>query len=282
MSPHATNAAFAAGSPGRRAGDDKNRMPYRFDIVKGVRHETASAPAPAPPAPAAAVLDESQAVSWSPVAASGQHAAVEQYRRLAAALIHAQAEHGIKVVMITSAVAGEGKSLTAANLAVTLARSYKRSTLIIDADQRDPSQHQIFHVANSRGLGDYLYGGTGTPAATVQLFPGLSFLPAGRPMNDPMGGLSSTRMTQLVATAAGAFDFVIVDAPPAAYIPDASVLAPVVDAVVLVIAARSTQFDVIERAISAIGRERILGTVLNRADDSALSRYGYGYGARRT
>jgi len=282
MSPRANGAAPAAEAISPRVPvDDSNRAPHRFDVVKGTRSGNAASPIEAPPV--TVPFAESRTASWSPVLASGQRAAVEQYRRLAAALIHAQTEHGIKVVMVTSAVAGEGKSLTAANLAVTLAHSYKRSTLIIDTDQRDPSQHQIFHVANSGGLSDYLRGGDGTPAATVQLAQGLALLPAGKPVNDPMGGLTSARMKQLMTVAADSFDFVIVDAPPAALIPDASVLAPIVDAIVLVIAAGSTQFEAIEHAIEAIGRERILGTVLNRVENSSLTRYGYGYsyGERR-
>jgi capsular exopolysaccharide synthesis family protein len=217
-------------------------------------------------------------VAWSPVAAPNHGAAVEQYRRLAAALIRAQAEHGAKVFMVTSSVAGEGKSLTASNLAVTLSRSYLRRTLVIDADQRDPSQHQIFRVDNRVGLTDYLRSPGDDPAGTVELFQGLTLLPAGRPTHDPMGGLTSRRMKQLIADAAAAFDFVIVDTPPATLIPDASLLAPLVDAVVLVIAAGVTQFEAIDQAIATVGRNRILGTVLNKASDPLFGRAGYGYG----
>jgi protein-tyrosine kinase len=265
----------------------------RFDVVRGGREEPpaaqepapspqiqAPAPAVAPPAPApafAASFAPANAASFAPVAAGAESVAVEQYRRLAAALIHAQVEHGVKVVMITSSIAGEGKSLTAANLAVTLARSYQRNTLILDMDQRDPSQHHIFRADNSRGLGEALSAFEGTPVPVVQLFPGLSLLPAGRPTSDPMGRLTSQRMKRLLADAASTFDFVIVDSPPAAMIPDAGLVSPLVDAVVLVIAAGATQYDAIERAIASVGRDRILGTVLNRAEHDSLGRYGYGY-----
>ena len=74
--------------------------------------------------------------------------AVEQYRRLAATLHHLQSERGIKVVMITSALSGEGKSLTSTNLALTLSQSYRRRVLLIDGDLRRPSIHQIFEVQN--------------------------------------------------------------------------------------------------------------------------------------
>ena len=73
----------------------------------------------------------------------------EQYRRLAATLHHAQAEHGLKVVMVASAVPGEGKTLTATNLALTLSESYQRRVLLIDADLRRPSLHDDVQVPNT-------------------------------------------------------------------------------------------------------------------------------------
>lgn len=223
-------------------------------------------------------FEAERAASWSPVQASSQGAAVEQYRRLAAALIRAQAEHGARVIMVTSSISGEGKSLTTSNLAVTLSKSYRRQTLVIDADQRDPSQSRIFNVPGSRGLTEYLRAYDDSPAPTVELSPGLTLLPAGRPTSDPMGGLTSRRMQQLIADAAEAFDFVLIDTPPVTLIPDAGVLAPLADAVVLVIAAATTPYDAVERAVTTIGRDRILGTVLNKAEEASLGRYGYGYG----
>jgi capsular exopolysaccharide synthesis family protein len=278
---------------GQRALDDQDRFPAqrptgvhrdaasRFDVVAGGRRD-APAVVPSPAPHAVSPFAPARAASWSPVPAPGQAVAVEQYRKLAAALIRAQVEQGIKAVLISSAVAGEGKSLTVANLAVTLSRSYHRQTLIIDADERAPSQHEIFRVENARGLSDWVRGRDGTAAATVQLFPGLSLLTAGRPTTDPMAGLTSARMKELLKEASAAFDFVLVDAPPATLVPDAGLLAPLVDASVLVIRAGSTPHAAVERAIAALGRERILGTVLNRADKSSTGSYGYGYGYPRT
>lgn len=257
-------------------------MPHRFRTepaphLEIVRREPE--PAPAPPAMAARRgFEPEHSAAWSPIPAAAQGAAVEQYRRLAAALIRAQGEHGLKVVMITSSVSGEGKSLTTSNLAVTLAKSYRRRTLVIDADQRDPSQHVIFNVSNARGLTEYLRTYDEAPEPTVELSPGLTLLPAGRPTSDPMGGLTSRRMQQLIADAAEAFDFVLIDTPPVTLIPDAGVLSPLVDAALLVIAAASTPYDAVERAVATLGRDRILGTVLNKAEAGAFGSYGYGYG----
>ncbi|MCX6549909.1 MAG: CpsD/CapB family tyrosine-protein kinase [Acidobacteria bacterium] len=248
----------------------------RFDVVPGGR----SAASPAAPArPAVSLRSSVRQASWSPAPVYRQSAAVEQYRRLAAQLIQASVEHGVSVVMIASSVRGEGKSLTAANLAVTLARSYQRDTLLIDADQRAPKQHEIFHVDNVRGLSDWLRNGPDTAAGTVQLMPSLTLLTAGRPTMDPMAGLTSQHMKALIAEAKSAFDFVVLDTPAATLVPDAGVLVSLVDTAVLVIRAGSTAYAAVDRAVATLGRDRILGTVLNRADKStSAGRYWYGHG----
>ena len=81
---------------------------------------------------------------------------VEQYRRLAAVLHHAQTQRGVRSVMIGSAVAAEGKTLTATNLALTLSHSFDRRVLLIDADLRRPSVHEMFGLPNDHGLVDNL------------------------------------------------------------------------------------------------------------------------------
>ena len=206
------------------------------------------------------------------------HASVEQYRRLAASLHHTQAARGVHLLMVTSAAAGEGKTLTAVNLALTFAESYHRRVLLIDADLRRPAVHQIFDLPISIGLADVLRAGdTGPPL--VQVTPRLSILQAGAPVQDPMSLLTSERMTRVVEEAAAAFDWVILDAPPVGLLSDANLLSSVVDGVVLVIGAGRTPLEAIRRAANAIGRERILGTVLNRATEIPFGSDYYGYGS---
>ena len=249
----------------------------RFDVVQGGRGEGAPA---APATPAITLRSAARVVAWAPEPVHRQASAVEQYRRLAAQLIQAGVERGVKVVMMASAVRGEGKSLTAANLAVTLARSYERNTLLIDADMRAPMQHEIFRVDNTRGLSDWLHAGPDAAAATMQLMPSLTLFTAGRPTMDPMAGLTSSRMKALVAEAKEAFDFVVIDSPPATLVPDAGVLVSLVDTALLVIRAGSTPHAMVDQAVRALGRERILGTVLNGADKTT-SAGQYWYGPRR-
>ncbi len=196
---------------------------------------------------------------------------VEQYRRLAATLHHAQADRGIKRVMITSAVTGEGKSLTATNLALTLSQSYRRRVLLIDADLRRPSMHRIFQVQNVFGLTEGLKSRDERQLAIVEISEQLSLLTAGRPDPDPMSGLTSDRMRRILNEASTKFDWIVIDTPPVALLPDANLLAAMVDVAVLVVGATRTPYDLVQRAVESIGRDKIMGVVLNRVEDTGFT-----------
>jgi capsular exopolysaccharide synthesis family protein len=207
-----------------------------------------------------------------------EQSTVEQYRKLAATLHHAQVERDLKVVMVSSAVSGDGKTLTSTNLALTLSESYRRRVLLIDADLRRPSVHEVFQVKNQAGLSESLKAETEHRLPLIQASSYLSLLLAGRPDSDPMSGLTSSRMHRLIGDAAATFDWVIIDTPPVVLLPDANLLAAMVDAAILVIGAGKTPYKLITRAIDALGRNKILGVVLNRVDRSCLAGgYGYGY-----
>jgi receptor protein-tyrosine kinase len=206
---------------------------------------------------------------------------VEQYRKLAATLHHTQVDRGVRVVMIASALPAEGKTLTATNLALTLSESYRRRVLLVDGDLRRPSIHDVFQVPNVAGLSDGLAADTERKLPLIQISPLLSLLTAGRPEPDPMGALTSSRMRQVITEAAAAFDWVVLDTPPVGLMPDANLLAAMVDVAVLVVRAGATPVAAVQRATQAIGREKVLGVVLNGLDASDLTRadiYGYGYG----
>jgi capsular exopolysaccharide synthesis family protein len=201
---------------------------------------------------------------------------VEQYRKLAGVLHHAQTEKNIKVVMVASAVAGEGKSLTATNLALTFSESYHRTVLLIDADLRRPTLHETFQVPNTSGLSDGLRADREEKLSLVRLSSRLTLLTAGRPDPDPMSSLTSGRMARVIEEAASRFDWVIIDTPPIGLLPDARLLAAMADTTLLVIRAARTPYPFIRRAVEAIGRERIFGVVLNCADQDAGTG-GYSY-----
>lgn len=219
------------------------------------------------------------------VSAQGQEAAaLEQYRRLAAKLHQAQVDRQLNAVMVVSAIPGEGKTLTSLNLALTLARSYKRRVLLIDADLRRPSLHDVCGLRVERGLMEAVLSPaeSGELAPTYELMPGLAILPAGQPTNDPLGVLTSPRLHAIVAEARRTFDWVIIDTAPMAALSDAAVLKDLVDGALLVVSAGSTPYDLVERAVNQLGREHILGVVLNGVESNEIdSAYGYaGYYGR--
>ena len=201
----------------------------------------------------------------------------EQYRRLAAVLHDAQTSNGLKVVMIASAVPGEGKTLTASNLALTLSESYRQRVLLIDADLRKPTLHQVFQLHAASGLIEGLEAGGDAKLVLRQVSPTLSILPAGRPTSDPMAGLTSERMRLLLQEARESFDWVIIDTPPLLLLPDAHLLTTMVDGAVLIIRANSTPHEHVKRAADIIGRQRISGVVLNQADTTSQAGYGTHY-----
>jgi protein-tyrosine kinase len=196
---------------------------------------------------------------------------IEQYRRLAAVLHQAQVDRGIKSVMVTSAFAGEGKTLTAANLALTLSESFLRRVLLVDADLRRPTLHDIFQIPNLEGLSDGLKSKALRKMPLVEITSKLSLLPGGRPDPDPVGGLTSDRMKHVMQQASERFDWVILDTPPIVLLPDGSLLGAMVDTSLLVVAAGRTPYNAIQRAVNAIGRERIIGTVLNFVDHQGIA-----------
>jgi len=189
--------------------------------------------------------------------------AVEQYRRLAAAMHELHVERGLKTLMVTSTLPREGKTLTVTNLALTLSESYKRRVLLVDADLRRPTIHEIFRLPNARGLSEGLRPNAGE-LSVLQVSERLSVLPAGHPDSNPMAGLTSDRMRAVLEEAAGSYDWVLLDAPPVGLMPDAHILARLSGAVLFVIGAGTTPFPLIQRAIADLGSECIVGTVLNR------------------
>lgn len=237
------------------------------------------AAAPAPPASALASRFSTEERSRMVIGPDADAALVEQYRHLAAVLHHAQGESGCRSVMITSALPSEGKTLTATNLALTLSESYQRRVLLIDADLRRPRIKDMFSLASGEGLTDCLNNPRGDKLPVHQITPTLWVLTAGRATADPMSTLVSGSMKQLLDDAREAFDWVVVDTPPIAILPDANLLAAMIDTALLVVRAAATPYPMVQRAAQAMGPSRILGVVLNRAEKSGMASV-YGYYAR--
>ncbi len=207
---------------------------------------------------------------------------VEQYRRLGAALYEARLERQIRSIMITSAVEGEGKTLSAINLALVLSRSFRKRVLLVDGDLRKPSVHQLLQLQNGTGLADILKRPVGRLPAH-ELSPTLSVITSGQRDADPVALLVSDAARRFMADVRDLFDCVVVDTPPIILFPDAGLFAGSLDACLMVVRA-GTPAAQAARAVAALGSSRILGAVLNRAEASEVaagSGYGrYGYQTR--
>jgi protein-tyrosine kinase len=209
----------------------------------------------------------------------GDPVLVEQFRRLAATLQHAQGSSGLRSVMITSAAPGDGKTLTAVNLALVLAESYRARVLLIDADLRRPSIPTVVDLGDGAGLSDALRAQTEQKLMLVQVTPRLTLLPAGQPIANSIEALSSPRMRQILDEAVSRFDWVILDAPPIGPTADASLLTEMVHGTLFVIHAGQTQCPDVQKALDSLGREHVLGVVLNGVD--SLPSHAY-YGMPRS
>jgi protein-tyrosine kinase len=270
-----------AGAPsgGSAAGLDNFPVGTESEVTAApaAPQRTYTPPQPAPVQPAPVQLARSSSLSAEKLVIHDRTgpACVEQYRRVAATLHHLQEERGTKVLMVASARPGEGKTLTAANLGLTLSESYRRRVLLIDADLRRPSLNALFRLQNVGGLAETLKGTDNGPLRVLELSPYLSLLPGGRPDRDPMAGLTSGRMQQIIEQAASNYDWVIIDTPPIALQPDATLLAAMVEGTIMVVAAGTTPSALIQHAIDSIGREKIVGVILNRIDDRQLDAAAY-------
>ena len=198
---------------------------------------------------------------------------VEQYRKVAATLHEEQVRSQLKTVIVTSALPGEGKTLTVVNLALTLSESYGRRVLVIDADLRGPSLHTALNIPNDRGLSEALNGGELT---FVQMSSEFAVLPAGKPGPAPLAALTSDRMAQVLEECASQFDWVLIDTPPIGVLPDAQVLVRLAGAVLFVIGAGTTPAATVERAIAELGgADAIFGVLLNRVDQRRIPSASY-------
>ncbi|HKI04889.1 MAG TPA: polysaccharide biosynthesis tyrosine autokinase [Thermoanaerobaculia bacterium] len=211
----------------------------------------------------------------------------EAYRSLRTGLLLSSARE-LKAVAVTSAVAGEGKTATAANLAVVLAQ-LGRQVLIVDCDLRKPRLHQVFHISNRAGLVNQLTSSADPEPIFPTEVPNLWITPSGPIPPNPSELLSSDRMRDWLRAMRGRFDFVVLDTPPALAVTDATIVGLLVDGVVLTL--RSGK---VTREEARLCRDRlrqsgikILGAVLNRyrsLQGSLGKRYRYyeSYGAEQS
>lgn len=192
----------------------------------------------------------------------------EQFRALRTRLLQAGERLQMRAFVITSSGVGEGKTLTALNLAWLLAQSEGVRALIIDSDLRQPCATDYLGIDAPVGLSEVLGGQLDLQQAIVRLDPaGLYLLPGGRARDDVAELLSGPTFARLITEARRMFDYIIIDAPPLGIFTDANVLISRADAALLVVRAGKTRYGMVDKLLEQLPRERVLGVVLNRAED---------------
>jgi capsular exopolysaccharide synthesis family protein len=194
-----------------------------------------------------------------------QSAVAEQYRAIRARISQHEDHAPMRTVMITSPGRGEGKSITAANLALTMAQEFQRRVALVDANLRHPSLNALFGLEDhGPGLSEVLLGQATLDDALVYLPDvGLTVLPAGAVPQFPTELLGSAGMRRTLDTLRARFDRVLLDLPAVLPLADAGTVAPLADGVVMVIRAGATQRPALDEALTALEQTKVLGVVLN-------------------
>ncbi|MBZ5526379.1 MAG: CpsD/CapB family tyrosine-protein kinase [Acidobacteriia bacterium] len=197
------------------------------------------------------------------------NAGAEQFRGLRSRLYLARENKPFRSLLVTSAVAGDGKTYVASNLAQAIAWQSDRRVLMIDADLRNSNLHKPFGASLGPGLSDYL-SGKATEFEVLQ-FGGLGnlcLIPGGTPVSDPTELIAGERFGKLIERMAPVFEWIIVDSPPILPVSDAGILTRVCDSVLMVVGAGTTSVEDAQRACQAMREKNLLGIVLNRAEQA--------------
>jgi polysaccharide biosynthesis transport protein len=219
----------------------------------------------------------------------------EAYRNLrTSVLLSSGSGHPPKTLLVTSSQAGEGKTTTAINIAITLSQTGGK-VVLLDCDMRNPRVHRIMGVENSAGMSTYLSGNSDLSTLIQQSdIPNLFIVSAGRIPPNPAELLGSSRMKQGLALLDEYFEHIVIDSPPVLSVTDARILGSMVDGVVLVIKGGETPKEAVQRTKRLLQEvhAHMIGTLLNNVDVRSADyyyyskyyyygygkKYGYGYG----
>jgi protein-tyrosine kinase len=204
----------------------------------------------------------------------------EEYKKLKARIMKMTKQDPFKnLLLVTSTIGSEGKSMTAANLAVSLAQDYDHSVLLIDGDTRKPTLHTFFNVKPEIGLTDCVADGVDVGAALIPIECGkLTFLPAGRKMHDPVELFGSSKMRKTLEEMKNRYHdrYVIIDSPPALLFAETKILGALVDGIIFVIREGKAPVEHLDEAFEILGSDRIMGVVYNdTAPDHLNGSYTY-------
>ncbi len=209
-----------------------------------------------------------------------REAPAEEFRTLRTRLNHLQTVQSLRTMVITSPSPAEGKSFTAANLAITQAQLSGKRVLLADFDLRRPNIHKIFQIDCAPGITDYLAGHAAI-GDILQKVAGMNLylLTAGENVPNPLELLNLKECKNLIGQLHDYFDWVILDSPPLLFAADANLLASMSDGAIIVVRIGATTFDAVSRAIPSLSENNVLGIVVNGARRGELyNKYAYQYG----
>lgn len=190
------------------------------------------------------------------------------YKMLRTQVLQKMRDKGWNALAVTSPGGGEGKTLTAINLAISLAMEVDQTVLLVDADLRHPGVHRYFGMPDGPGLSDYLTAGT--PLEEILVHPGIGrfvILPGGKPLLNSSEMLRSPKMVELVQELKSRYPsrIVLFDLPPVLSAADVLAFSPYVDAALLVVEEAKTKTENIVRAAGLLGSTHLIGLVLNKS-----------------
>jgi capsular exopolysaccharide synthesis family protein len=198
--------------------------------------------------------------------------AAEQYRAVRLAIETLHHERGTRVVAVSSPGRGDGRTITALNLAGALAQASDTRVALVEADLRHPSVARYLGLPNARGLSSYLLEPTMSMDHVLQRPASIAFavLPAGTVSSMPYELLKSPRLGALIAELRLQYDYVLVDTPSVLHAPDVAILRDLVDGFVVVVRANRTPREQLADTMNVLGRERTLGLVFNDDERSGV------------
>lgn len=203
----------------------------------------------------------------------------EQFKILRTNLLFPYSGRSPRTILVTSAMPGEGKSFVSANLAISIAQSIQEYVLLIDCDIRRPSIHTQFGFDNVPGLSEHLANGPPLSSFILKTeVDKLSILPGGTPPPNPSELLSSQRMSKLLEEVKERYSdrYIVIDSPPPKLTAETSAISRQVDGVLLVVEYGSTPRQMVSDLIGIMGKDKILGIILNKLDMRFSSYYGLG------
>ena len=193
----------------------------------------------------------------------------KMFKELQAKILFPKLGKPPKSILVTSAAAGEGKSFVASNLAINLAHDFENHVLLVDCDLRRPTLNELFGFGVVKGLSEHLTNGNELTELLLKTGLGkLSLLASGKPPANPSELLSSEKMANLIEELKNRYDdrFLVIDSPPPNIAPETAAIAKLVYAIIVVIDYGSTPIHLIEEMLDNLGREKIIGAVVNRYD----------------